>query len=141
MQIRQVDPSSLHVLSMLMKLQKDCLPHDYPIFPDDKTYWWVAAEAGLPIGFACLTWSRRWSDTGYLSRAGVIRQARGKGVQKRLIKVRMAKAKRLGMNWLITDTTDNPPSANSLIACGFKMFEPSKPWANKQSLYWRKRID
>ena len=53
----------------------------------------------------------------------------------------MAKAKRLGMNWLITDTTDNPPSANSLIACGFKLFEPSKPWANKQSLYWRKRID
>jgi hypothetical protein len=27
-----------------------------------------------------------------------------------------------------------------LIACGFKMFEPSKPWGCKDTLYWRKKL-
>ncbi len=34
----------------------------------------------------------------------------------------------------------NPASANSLIAVGFKMFEPSKPWGLKTALYWKCRI-
>jgi hypothetical protein len=27
-----------------------------------------------------------------------------------------------------------------LIACGFKMFEPSQPWGCKDTLYWRKKL-
>jgi hypothetical protein len=46
----------------------------------------------------------------------------------------------LGWNWLITDTTDNFPSANSLISCGYKLFEPTIPWGGKLTLYWRKHL-
>jgi hypothetical protein len=49
-------------------------------------------------------------------------------------------AKALGMNWVITDTNENPASANNLIATGFKMFEPSEPWGFKTALYWKYRI-
>ena len=140
MQIMQVDPFDPGIRQQIVLLQKICLPHDTPLDPDEKSYWWLAEDAGDPVGFASLSWSRRWSDTGYLSRAGVVPKARGYGLQKRLIRVRVQKAKRMGMNWLITDTTANPASSNSLIACGFKLFEPTVPWAYKHSLYWRLKI-
>jgi hypothetical protein len=49
-------------------------------------------------------------------------------------------AKKLGWNWLITDTHDNAPSSNNLIATGFRLYNPTCPWAFKDSLYWRKRL-
>jgi len=49
-------------------------------------------------------------------------------------------AKEKGMNWLVTDTNDNPASGNSLIACGFKLFEPTVPWAAKGAIYWRMKL-
>ena len=75
---------------------------------------------------------------GYLARAGVLPEFRGQGLQKRLIKVREEFAREHGMPALICDTCDNPASANSLIACGFKMFQPQEPWGLPRSVYWRK---
>lgn len=41
---------------------------------------------------------------------------------------------------MISDTTDNFPSANSLISKGYKLYAPSKPWAYEITLYWRKKL-
>jgi hypothetical protein len=41
---------------------------------------------------------------------------------------------------LITDTYLNPASSNSLISCGFRLFEPSNPWGARGTLYWRKKL-
>ncbi len=76
----------------------------------------------------------------YLCRSGVVPEHRGKGLQKRLIRVRETYARNMAMNWVISDTTCNPPSANSLIACGFKLYEPAQPWGNRSTIYWRKRL-
>jgi GNAT superfamily N-acetyltransferase len=65
----------------------------------------------------------------------------GHGLQTKLIKARLAQAKKLGWNWVITDTTDNPASANSLINAGFKIYTPSEPWSYKHSIYWKCKID
>jgi hypothetical protein len=46
----------------------------------------------------------------------------------------------LGWNWLISDTYKNPPSANSLISCGYRTFAPSRPWGFDGAIYWRKKI-
>jgi hypothetical protein len=62
------------------------------------------------------------------------------GLQKRLIRVRERMARELGWAWLITDTFQNPPSANSLISCGFKNFAPTKPWGFAGANYWRKKL-
>ena len=124
----------------IMRLQKQCLPFDDPL-PCDEGYWWLAwADDGRLAGFCSLHPSRRWRDTGYLSRAGVLLHYQGYGLQKRLIKVRERFAKRLGWLWLVSDTTLNPPSANSLISCGFKTYTPSYPYMAPESIYWRKRI-
>ena len=135
-----VDTRQPEVVQLLALLQKACLPHD-KIYPIAQGYWYVAyTQNGEAAGFAGVVSSSRWSDTMYLCRAGVVRAHRGRGLQKRFIKARVRKAKTLGMNWVITDTNENPASANSLIAMGFKMFEPSKPWGLKTALYWKYRI-
>jgi GNAT superfamily N-acetyltransferase len=138
--VRQVDPRDPEIWAILERLQLTCLPGDIPQKPNSG-YWWLCyTDAGIPIGFAGMVASVRWEETGYLSRAGILPQHQGQGLQKRLIKVRIAKAKTLGWKYLLSDTSENPASANSLISCGFKMYEPMRPYGLKTSLYWRKRL-
>jgi len=124
----------------LTHLQKKCLPHDEP-YDISKGWWWIAYDENKPVAFAGLVRSSSWSDCGYLCRAGVLASHRGKGLQKKLIRIRTKKAKKLGYKWLISDTRDNHPSANSLASLGFKMFTPTNPWGYNDTLYWRKRLD
>jgi len=139
--VRQVDGAHPGWGKDLLSLQKQCLPADtaYPT----KTGWWFVAIShnGTSAGFAGMVMSSRWIDCAYLCRAGVLPEFRGQGLQKRFIRARLKKARALGLRWVITDTLDNPPSANSLISCGFKMFTPSDPWGINRTLYWRYRID
>jgi GNAT superfamily N-acetyltransferase len=140
MKIKAVNGADPEVASLLRWLQLATMPRDDP-YDTGNGFWWVAYEGTEPIGFAGMVRSFRWSDAGYLCRAGVVRAYRGKGLQKRLIKVRERKARRLGWNWLITDTASyNVASSNSLLACGFKLFRPSNPWGHEDGLYWRKEL-
>ena len=124
---------------LLIKMQKQCLPHD-EIYDLYNGFWWGAFDGDNCVGFAGLVASKRWGDCGYLCRSGVVKSFRGKGIQKKLIRARERFARTLGWKWLITDTTDNPPSSNSLISCGFKLFNPTIPWGGKNTLYWRKHL-
>ena len=138
--VKKVDIRVPSVQTTLLFLQKKILPEDTAYQPD-RGHWWIAyAEDGKPVGFAGLVRSMRWSDTGYLCRAGVMEGYNGHGLQKRLISARIAQARKLGWNWLITDTTDNPASANSLINAGFKMYTPGAPWSFKNACYWKFKV-
>lgn len=126
--------------TLLMYLQYKCLPYDIPM-EIDRGHWWIACtEDGKPVGFAGLVRSHQWVNAGYMCRAGVLKSYQGHGLQKRLIQARVRKARSLNWEWLITDTTDNPASSNSLISMGFKLYQPSNPWANENSLYWRLNV-
>jgi GNAT superfamily N-acetyltransferase len=139
--IKKVDVRDVDIAKTLIYLQKKCLPGD-DLFDTATGHWWVVYdEFMLPIGFAGMVRSYSWYDCGYLCRAGVLKDWRGQGIQKKLLKAREKHAKKLGWNWLISDTTDNPASSNSLINCGFKMYDPSKPWGFKHTLYWRKKLN
>jgi GNAT superfamily N-acetyltransferase len=138
--VRQVNGNDHEVRALLLRMQRECLPGDAALSPMLGDWWIAYTDTGVPAAFCSLKASVRWEQTGYLSRSGVLPGHRGQGLQKRLIRVRMVRAKRLGWKWLITDTSDNPASANSLIACGFRMYEPSIPYGLKTSIYWRKRL-
>lgn len=131
--LQRVDPFKNY--DILKRLQRECLPCD-EIYDVSTGYWWIAYMDGTPIGFCGLKQLPQWPQTGYLCRAGVIPLFRGRGIQKRLIRVRMAYARRIGLENLVSDTHQNPASANSLIACGFKTYEPMNPWAFEDSIYW-----
>lgn len=137
--IEAVDGKQDKAAALLTFLQLSTLEGDVPM-DASAGYWWVAYDGALPVAFAGVTQSVRWFDTGYLCRGGVIRSHRGQGIQKRLIRVRERKARELGWNWLITDTFKNPASANSLIACQYRIFQPSHPWSFDGAIYWRKRV-
>ena len=138
--VRKVDIRDPAIQSLLLFLQRKILPEDSPYKPD-RGHWWVAyAECGKPVAFAGLVRSIKWTDTGYLCRAGVLDGFNGHGLQKRLIKVRQAQAKKLGWNWLITDTTNNPASSNSLISAGFKIYTPGQPWSFRNAIYWKYKV-
>ena len=138
--IRLVDTTKTEWLEVITRLQKRCLPSDTLYAP--LIGWWhiVFDERMEPVAFSGLVPSLRWTDTVYLCRAGVLKEHRGRGIQKRLIKARLKKAKALGMNWAITDTYNNPASANSIIACGFQCFDPTVPWGDTGTIHWRCKI-
>ena len=114
---------------------------DSVIFPDDSRVkmdgaaWWLVWDGAEPCGFAGASLNQGW---GFLRRAGLLRKAQGKGLQVRLIKVRVRWLKEMGQPWCITYTTgDNLRSANNLIKCGFRLYEPQEPWGGSGCLYFR----
>ncbi len=83
----------------------------------DESTWWVAELAGEPVGFGGV---RLFDDHAYLTRAGVVKEARGKGLQQRLIQTRVRFAKAHGAPVVRTYVwTGNIASMRSLVKCGF----------------------
>jgi len=100
--------------------------------------WWIAFCGKEAAGFAGMVPSVRILNGGYLCRAGVLPKFRGQGLQKDLIRRRVAHARKLGWGTVVSDTISNPISSNSLISCGFRLFAPDIGWGNEGALYWRK---
>lgn len=137
--IKRADTSKEDTRRLILRLHKICFPGDkQPPLKDG--HWWLIWHEGTAVAFAGIVPSAQWINCGYFSRAGVIPGHRGKHLQRRLIKVRVTKAKKLGWEAITTDTRDNPSSANNLIECGFRMYSPRKPWAYNDSCYWRIKL-
>ena len=124
----------------IRRLHAICFPSDAPLNPK-QGWWWIVWHGGEAVGFAGMVLSVQWADAAYLFRAGVLPEHRGKGLQQRLVRARLALAKSIGMRWVITDTRQNPSSANNLIDCGFRTFIPSRPWSFRDATYWKRRLD
>jgi GNAT superfamily N-acetyltransferase len=138
--IKKVDLRNPSLVTLICYLQKKILPSDN-IYKPDRGHWWIAYAAdGKPVAFAGLVRSIKWTDTGYLCRAGVLDDYTGHGLQKRLIIARVKQARKLGWNWCITDTTNNPASANSLINAGFKIYTPANKWSFRNAIYWKYKV-
>lgn len=137
--ISRVDGKSEKIAALLKWLQLETLPGDEPI-DTNIGYWWIVYDEDKPIGFCSMKHSAKWADTIYLNRAGIIYKYRGKGLQRRLIRVRERLSRKFGMTWLVSDTYQNPASTNSLIRCGFQMYSPSYKYGADGTCYWRKKL-
>jgi hypothetical protein len=51
-----------------------------------------------------------------------------------------ARARLNGWHSVVSDTSDNLPSANNFIRAGYQLFQPKWPWGWSNTLYWRKSI-
>lgn len=130
---------STDTAKLLRALQKTCLPYDAP-YMDKSAWYWVGFWRETPVAFCILAPSVRWADCVYLARAGVVSEFRGRGLQKKMITLREKWARKQGYKWAVTDTSENTPSANSLISRDYRLYEPAKPWGLSRALYWRKRL-
>lgn len=128
-----------HSAKLLRAIQKTCLPYDKP-YLEKNGWYWVGFWNQTPVAFCVLAPSIRWADCVYLARSGVVAEFRGYGLQKKMITLREKLARKQGYKWVVTDTSENPPSANSLISRGYRLYEPSRPWGLSNAIYWRKKL-
>lgn len=114
---------------------------DRIIFPEDAAVeveaavWWLVMCGAEAVGFAGLAIHPTY---GFLRRCGIRRGFRSKGLHKRLIRVRLRYMKRTKHDDrpAITYTTYvNRRSANNLLACGFRLYEPQSNYGTKNALY------
>lgn len=122
-------------IDLIRRMDKRCLPGCYFYLGE---YWWIVWDGKIPVGYAGMAQSKQWNNCGYFCRAGIIPEYRGRGLQKRLIHARLRFARSLGWEAVVTDTRQNPASANSLISCGFTTYIPRNPWGFSDCIYWRK---
>lgn len=136
-----LDKKDISYLQIISQLDKKCFAGDHPVSLKD-TFWWIAYnEVGNPIGFSGLKLCRRKENKGmgYFSRAGVLKSYRGHGTQKKMIRARLKKAREFGLTHCVTYVKGfNLASANSLISCGFKLYNPHYKWGGKAALYFQK---
>lgn len=120
---------------------------DSRLFHDDErvdyieeSAWWVGWKGEVPVAYA----GARYLPTAnavFLSRAGVLAEARGEGLQRKMIRLRLRWARQQGANRAITYTHPaNIVSSNNLIKCGFLLYNPEWPWAGEEFLYWYKEL-
>jgi GNAT superfamily N-acetyltransferase len=104
-------------------------------------HWWIARnENNEPVAFAALLPVPSFPGAAYMARCGVITTYRGKGLQRKLLLKREKFARASGYKHVITTTYNNPPSANNLIARGFKTYLPQAKWGAVDTIYWLKEL-
>ena len=110
---------------------------------DAKCIWWIVKINEEVAGYCSLKKIEVDGQIGgYLARAGVLPAFRGRGLQQKMIGVRLAEAKSRGWPWVVTDTyKGNAASIASLQRMGFDEFKPNKPWIPpawaKVSKFWK----
>lgn len=106
-------------------------------FKENRDWWVVLNKYGVIIAYCGCLYSE---GICIFVRALVDRKHRGNGLQRRMILTRIRAAKRNKCKSIITyTTTDNIPSANNLIKCGFVLYNPSYAYVGKNVLYWIKK--
>lgn len=127
---------------ILDDLDKETFPKGEPIYRKTGSEWWIVWWEGKPVGFAGIKFVE--PGTAFLCRCGILRKHQGKGLQRKLIKIRENFARKNKIKDIITYTHSNTTkSANNLIAAGYRLYMPEKNWGwlpLKESLFWIKRL-
>lgn len=117
-------------------------PETFPALSDDHLelgYWWLLkADPNILCGFAGMIEMAPFPGVGYLKRAYISPDHRGRGLQIRMIEAREEKARELGWHLLVSETSCFF-SARNFERAGFERCEPEQPWAG-DAMYFVKRL-
>lgn len=129
------DDTDGEVEERIIRMDRACFPGDYRTSTKD-TWWWIVTVEGWDVGYAGMKYLPI-DDCGYFSRAGVVEASRGFGFHKRLIKARIAYAKRKGWSGVLTYVAiHNHASLNALIGRGFRIYNPHYAWAGREGYHY-----
>jgi GNAT superfamily N-acetyltransferase len=138
--VREVDGQDEETAQTLSDLHRLTFFEGAAIPEFDQGYWWLAYRETEPVGFAGLVPSTHVRDAGYFIRVGVMSPHTGHRLQLRLMRALELRARHIGWNWVVSDTTDNLASANNFVRANYRLFQPRYAWAFPQTLYWYKNI-
>lgn len=132
--IARVDADAARELHALA-FPADSWPEDD--FPDHEHGFWIAGPPRRPVGFcSAILWPDR--KACFLSRAAVVKSARGSGLHNEMISTRILWAWKQGADRVVTYTTlQNYASMVNLLASGFKFYEPPERWVGKRVHYFQ----
>jgi GNAT superfamily N-acetyltransferase len=136
--IREVDAQDEDIADTLADLHRLTFFGSAAIPAFDWGHWWLAFHGELPVAFAGLVPSTHVENAGYFCRVGVVDGHWGRSLQLKLMRAMEARAKRNGWICVVSDTTDNIPSANNFIKARYQLYRPKHPWGWPHTLYWRK---
>jgi RimJ/RimL family protein N-acetyltransferase len=124
----------------LEALELEVLPKDAPYSKlNPRGIWWGEySPSGELVAATCLSiWIPGWA---FLARTIIKSNFRGKGLQKRFIRVREKYARAHGVHTIVTYTSpDNIISANNLIKCGYLLYIPQEKWGIQPFCYYFKK--
>lgn len=138
--IREVDATDEDIADTLTELHRLTFLESAPIPNFEEGHWWLTYSGSEPVAFAGVIPSTRAANAGYFSRVGVLQRHLGHGLQRRLMRAIERRAKANGWTSVVSDTTDNIPSANNFIRAGYRLYQPEWPWSFPHSLYWVKAL-
>jgi hypothetical protein len=98
---------------------------------------WVMLYQGEIVAYCGSIYSK---GICIFNRAWVKKSHRGQGIQKRMIKTRLKAASTFCHIAITYTTLDNFPSANNLIACGFRLYLPEYSYGGSDKLYFQKLL-
>ena len=99
---------------------------------------WLVWSAGVPVAFSSVKVLSNDPGTVWRLRSGVLKEHRGHGLQRRLIRASQLWTGDIGMKCLIGNTAAwNHYSAVNFFRCGFQMFDPHVRWMAGNTIYWR----
>ena len=136
--IREVEAADEDVADTLGELHQLTFLDSAPVPAFDEGHWWLAFRGNQAVAFAGVVPSTHVFRAGYFCRVGVLGAHYGHRLQLRLMRAAEARARVNGWSSIVSDTTDNLPSANNFIRAGYCLFTPVHPWAWPTTLYWRK---
>lgn len=117
----------------LYDMQAVCFPNDKPHYVGEGDWFMAIEDYDFPVGFSCLTaGSIDKKFAGYLALGGVLPEARGLGLQRRMIKAREKLAIEQGRNRLYSYTYSNPASTMNLIRSGFHIYRSPSDWGHQR---------
>ena len=134
--IREVD--GVEMEHELHELHDACFGDTAPMPDFAVGTWYVVRYHGEVVGFLGWFRSTYYPTLAYFSRVGVLPLHRGNRLQQRLMRRMERDVKALGYSGMVSDTSDNTPSANNFIRMGWMIFDPEFKWSFAHTLYWRK---
>jgi hypothetical protein len=138
--IREVDGQDDEISDMLAELHQLTFFDGATVPEFDWGHWWLAYRKEVPVAFAGVVPSTHVRNAGYICRVGVLKEHCGNMLQLRLMRAMESRVRRNGWNCIVSDTTQNFPSANNFIRAGYRLYQPQYPWAFPDTLYWRKFV-
>lgn len=122
---------------VLHNLNGQC-PKVFPPLTDEHLetgwFWLLKADPGILCGFCALIGMSPFPGVGYLKRAYISPDHRGKGLQLKMIQAREEKARELGWHLLVSETTSHYAAHNFALA-GFELTEPEQKWAGEAQYF------
>lgn len=137
--ISPLDTSDEKIVKVLKKIHGSTFEEDVDLPLEDLMWGLFDKKTKALVGYAAMGFSKH-KDQAAFTACAIKKSYRGHGFQKRLIRHRIKEAKKMGIPRIVTHTVYNPPSENSLISCGFKLYRPRVEWAGEYANYWYKTL-